>query len=179
MNFTIHVYVYTLNFWRSKHDHIWRISWNEAICCQYLISLRNYVNMIWYIRKHNLANWQNKKKKKPNEGHYQIFWTSTSISLFFIMQIFIVLSFFICFENMTAMLIPNEVRLFTVFNLFLFVTSHSLTIKKLYKKYLQARKTHTCIYYDKQHLKMQFHKKKRKKGFCTCSCSCSENCNLN
>ena len=46
---------------------------------------------------------------------------------------------------MTAMLIPNEVRLFTVFNLFLFVTSHSLTIKKLYKKYLQARKTHTCI----------------------------------
>jgi hypothetical protein len=45
---------------------------------------------------------------------------------------------------MTAMLIPNEVRLFTVFNLFLFVTSHSLTIKKLYKKYLQARKTHTC-----------------------------------
>ena len=88
-----------------------------------------------------------KKKKKKNEGQYQIFWTSTSISLFFIMQIFIALSFFICFETMTAMLIPNEVRLFSVFNLFLFVTSHSLTIKKLYKKYLQARKTHTCIYY--------------------------------
>lgn len=103
------------------------------------------------------------KKKNKNEGQYQIFWTSTSISLFFIMQIFIVLSFFICFETMTAMLIPNEVRLFSVFNLFLFVTSHSLTIKKLYKKYLQARKTHTCIYYDKQHLKMQFHKKEEKK----------------
>jgi hypothetical protein len=93
------------------------------------------------------GQWTKKKKKKTKDNIKFSGLQLQLISLFFIMQIFIALSFFICFETMTAILIPNEVRLFSVFNLFLFVTSHSLTIKKLYKKYLQARKTHTCIYY--------------------------------
>lgn len=92
-----------------------------------------------------------KLKKEKKKGQYYIFWTQTSISLFFIMQIFIVLSFLICFETMTAMLVPNEVRLFSVFDLFLFATSHSLTIKQFCKKISSTTKnTYMYMYILRQ-----------------------------